>query len=1037
MWHHRLFLSVFFAAHGLCCLVWADDLNFGRNIRPILSDKCYACHGPNESSRQADLRLDIRAIAIESGAIFPNKKNNSKLWQRINSTDPEVVMPPPKTNRKLAKQERELLGRWIAQGAKYSKHWSFVPPKKVRLPDLPKDRRGGNEIDRFVWRNLAVNGLMPSTEADRYSLIRRVSLDLTGLPPSARQVMAFVGDNNPRAYEKVVDRLLENPHYGERMTLEWLDAARYADTNGFSIDGGRHMWLWRDWVLQAFNSNKPYHEFLIEQIAGDLLPDPSSSNLIATGFQRNNMVTHEGGTIPEENLTNYNADRVKTLGEAVLGLTFGCAQCHDHKYDPISQRDYYRLFAYFNTLDDIGLDGNSGVNPKPYVKSKTVLKTGEIPALQGRIAQLKSQLRSIGDSELSKWEHRQQTELGNRGKGLTLLLMPALKVSTPNRGSGFEIREDRFVQIMQPGGLAAYDVLARIPETVKPITGVRVVFHPEKSAPGGGWGFGLSKPPHDGVPKALRKKGSFRLTAISISAGEVPADQVDLFRLLPPDKITASSWESEHRPENSADPRRHNGWSPLREQTGPVHLTFTFKHPLQAGALKYMTTQLNFGAGGNQIAARMEIFAMLGVDDGTGLSPEVVSVLEIKPAQRTEKQRRVVRDYFTRHASATNRLRVDLANAEERLEYLTAEFPTMVMNVASKPRATFILKQGDYLQPTDKVMMGTPDSLPVSTEPQVSRLSLARWITMPDHPLTSRVYVNRVWQMMFGAGLVRTPANFGSQGEWPTHPELLDYLAVDFVESGWNVKALVKKIAMSATYRQSSVASPEQQKRDPVNRLLDRGPRFRLPAELIRDGALQVSGLMRPYMGGPSVNPYTPIDLWREISHYGSTPATAQTFVQDHGDKLYRRSLYTFWKRTAPPPNMVAFDAPNRETCVVSRPITNTPLQALVMLNDVQFVEAARAFAERILGREQTDYQRMQWAVMEALSRPATKQEMQVLINALQRERSYYRIHEAAASELLSVGESVRNPGLSIVEHGAWTQISSTIFNLSEFVTRN
>ncbi len=1035
--HNPTFLALFCAVHCLASLVWADDIDFSRDIRPILSDKCFACHGPNESSRQADLRLDVRSVAVDSGAIVPGVRSDSELWRRINHDDLEEVMPPRKTNRELSKLEKELLGRWIDQGAEYSKHWSFVPPKKAPLPELPSGVHGGNEIDRFVWRDLAAHGLTASPKADRYALIRRVSLDLTGLPPNANEVAAFIADKDPRAYEKVVDRLLRDPHYGERMTLEWLDAARYADTNGFSIDGGRQMWLWRDWVLQAFNSNQPYHQFLIEQIAGDLLPGASGSNLIATGFQRNNMVTHEGGTIPEENLTNYNADRVKTLGEAVLGITVGCAQCHDHKYDPISQRDYYRLFAYFNTLSDIGLDGNSGVNPRPYMNSKTVLQTTELPKLQRRISQLKEQLGSVPDAELLQWERRQQSELASRGTDLKLLPMKLLKVSTPNRGSGFEIRNDQFVQITQPGDLAAYDVLARLPDTDQPIRGLRVVFHSEKSAPGGGWGFGLPKKPHDKIPEALHKKGSFKLTAISVSVGEVPADQVDLFRLLSLEKITASTWEPEDRPENCADPRRHNGWSPRLDHASATHLTVTFSRPLSSKEKNFVTTQLNFGAGGNRIAARMELFAMLGTDDGTALSPEVVSILETRQSQRTDEQQRKLRKYFTRHARETKRLRVDLANAEERFEYLTGEYPTMVMNVAAKPRDTFILKRGDYSQPTDKVTMGTPIFLPVSLEPQVSRLSLAHWITLPNHPLTSRVYVNRIWQMMFGAGIVRTPADFGSQGAWPTHSELLDVLAVDFVESGWNIKSLVKTIAMSATYQQSSATSAEQLERDPDNRWLGRGPRFRLSAEFIRDGALKVSGLMRPYLGGPSVNPYTPVDLWREISHYGSTPATAQVFVQDHGGKLYRRSLYTYWKRTAPPPNMAAFDAPNRETCVVARPTTNTPLQALVMLNDVQFVEAARVFGQRILHREGSDHARIKWAVMEALSRPATELEFQVLEKALQRERLYYGNHEAAAHELLSMGESVRDPELSMVEHAAWTQIAGTIFNLSEFVTRN
>jgi len=428
---------------------------------------------------------------------------------------------------------------------------------------------------------------------------------------------------------------------------------------------------------------------------------------------------------------------------------------------------------------------------------------------------------------------------------------------------------------------------------------------------------------------------------------------------------------------------------------------------------------------------------MTGVDDGSPLSAEVIAALGIEDSQRTAEQIQTLRDYFAAHAPQTERLRTDLANAEERLSVLTEKFSTMVMKTSEKPRDTFVLNRGDYSQPTLKVAMQTPDFLPKHNIEQDSRLGLAKWITMPNHPLTPRVYVNRVWQIMFGEGIVRTPADFGSQGKWPTHPELLDWLAVEFVESGWDVKALVKKIAMSATYRQSSKATREALERDPQNLLLARGPRFRLAAEFVRDSALKVSGLLQPQLGGPSVNPYAPGDLWREISHYGSTPATAQTFVQDHGEKLYRRSLYTFWKRTSPPPNLAAFDAPNRETCVVKRPATNTPLQALVILNDVQFVEAARAFAERIISQNGGDRARIRWALLESLSRPASEMELDVLIAALERERKRYRANGQAAVQLLKVGESLRDQNIPAHEHAAWTQIASTILNLSEFVTRN
>lgn len=1009
--------------------------DFNRDIRPLLSENCFSCHGFDEKGRKAKLRLDTPEGAYtERDGVAPVKPGapmQSAVWLRIISEDEDEVMPPPKSHLTLKPEEKELIRRWIEAGGKYEGHWAFQAPKKEALPP------GVELIDHGVAEELKKHGLTPAPEADAHTLIRRLSLDLTGLPPSAEEVAAFV-KKGAAAYEATVDRLLASPHFGERLALDWLDAARYADTNGFSIDGGRHMWLWRDWVIDAFNRNKPYDEFLREQIAGDLMPGATEAQLIASGFQRNNMVTHEGGTIPEENLTNYNADRVKTLGEAVLGLTLGCAQCHDHKYDPITQADYFSLFAYFNTLGDFGLDGNGGVNPRPHLQAKTVLKTGEEPGLKRRIAQVKARLAAPPEAAVAQWEKQQQVRLARRGRGLALSPVKVVKVSTPNRGAGYEVEGGRIVHITQPNGMAAYDILTELPPLDKPMTGLRVVFHPDDLAPGKGWGYGpmAGRPgPKAGAPP---EKGNFVLTAVSTSAGTVPADQVDLFKLLPVTQVTANTWQPAWRPEGILDMRNDNGWSPPLAHEGPVHLTVTFAEPIDTKATPHLTTQLNFGNGSNQIAARMEILAMTGTDDDTDLEPAVLAALAVDKAARTAEQQSVIAAAFAAQSQAMSRLRVELANLEERLAVLTQPFPTMVMNVVEKPRDTFILNRGDYSQPTVKVSMRTPDFLPKDDAPQPGRLSLAQWITRRDHPLTARVYVNRIWQMLFGEGIVRTPADFGSQGEWPTHPAVLDGLAVDFVESGWDIKALVKRIVMSKTYRQSSVATPELLERDAGNRLLARGPRHRLPAELIRDGVLKTAGLLVPRLGGPSVNPYTPGDLWREVSHYGSSPATAQTFVQDHGEKLYRRSLYTYWKRTVPPPNMAAFDAPNRETCVVSRPVTNTPLQALVLLNDVQYVEAARAFGQRLaLREEKEDTAKVQWGVLEALSRPATEKELAVLTAALQRERARYARDAAAAQALVTVGEAPRDRRLPAAEHAAWTQVAATLLNLSEVVTKN
>ncbi len=815
----------------------AAALDFNRDIRPILSENCLACHGFDPKARQADLRLDLAesAYADRDGVrpIAPGDLAHSEAWRRITSDDESEIMPPPDSHRVLTAVQKDKLKRWIEEGAPYAIHWAFIPPAKAPQPQVSDASWVRNEIDRFVLARLDAEKLKPAPEADRRTLARRLSLDLTGLPPTAEEVEAFVADRRERAYERLVDRLLASPHYGERMALDWVDAARYADTNGFSIDGGRHMWLWRDWVIDAFNRNKPYNEFLLEQIAGDLLPQPTEAQLTATGFQRNNMVTHEGGTIPEENLTNYNVDRVKTLGEAVLGLTMGCCQCHDHKYDPLTQRDYYRMFAFFNTLSDVGLDGNGGVNPRPTIMAKTVLPAGELPELQRQIAALRDKLAKPQAADVAAWEDRQRKELAERGAGFALHPVELIKVSTPNSGAGFDIDAGRFVKISYATDLVAYDVSLKLPEIKEPITALRVVFHPDAATPGGGWGFGHLDNPAAAVADAGKNgpaepakadKGTFVLTSFSASAESVPGDQVNLNKLLTFHRVTADSWREDYLPENVLDTRNENGWSPELGHEGTAAVTATLAEPIDAKETPFVAAQVNFGHGSSLIAARFEILAVTGVDDGSTLPADVIAILGTPAAQRSAAQSQRIQEYYGAHADATQRDRIDLANLEERLRVLTEMFPTMVMDQSPTPRETHILARGDYSQPGEKVTAGTPAVLPpLPNGAPANRLGLAEWLTMPGHPLTARVAVNRVWQSMLGTGLVKTTADFGSQGEWPSHPELLDWLAVDFIESGWDVKTLVRKIVNSATYRQSSVASAELLERDPSNRLLRAG----------------------------------------------------------------------------------------------------------------------------------------------------------------------------------------------------------------------
>jgi len=1006
---------------------------FARVIRPILADKCFQCHGPDEESREADLRLDTQEGATADlggyAAVVPGDPEQSALYERIRADDDDVRMPPPDSGMTLSDNEIEQLRRWIASGAPWQEHWSFVPPRSPDLPEVSDGDWPRNTVDHFVLSRLDAAGLRPSPEADRRTLVRRLFLDLTGLPPSIEEVEQFVDDPSPKAYERLVDRLLRCRHYGERMAIAWLDQARYADTNGYSIDGGRHMWLWRDWVIAAYNRNMPFNQFVVEQLAGDLLPDATVQQRVATGFNRNHMITHEGGTIPEENLANYCVDRVKTTGEVFLGLTIGCAQCHEHKYDPISQREYYRFYAFFNTLSDRGLDGDNGVNARPSIEARSPLASDEeIAQTRQELARLKQQLRAPHTGQAA-WEARLRRELAERGRDHELFPVEVLKVSTPNASGVFAINSGGYVLVSPDASGHFPQISMRV--DVPRITGFRIEFlhAPDQSDDPIGYG------------KAL--EGSFVLTGMSVSATEIPADQTDLYNILPIRRVTASASHADYPPQDCLDERSHNGWSPHPDNNTPQHITFTFDEPIDTQTRPYLTATLTFLGGGyprgeHLMPRRFRLYAMTGNDTDTNVPTEVQEILAVDPANRTDEQLRRIHEYFAATSDEMSALRYRTENVRNRLGHLTEPHPAMVMDTAGQPRHTFVLERGQYDRPAEAVDPGVPAFLPqLQSDWPANRLGLAYWLTEPAHPLTARVAVNRVWQLLFGAGIVSSSSDFGTQGAQPTHPDLLDWLAVDFADNGWNVKRLVKMIVMSATYRQSSRTSPEMLKRDPNNRLLARGPRFRLPAELIRDLALKVSGLLICRVGGPSVKPYQPPGLWKEISHFGSTLATAQVFVQDHGESLYRRSLYTYWKRTVPPPAMVAFDAPTREICTMQRSATNTPLQALVLLNDPQFVEAARALAERVLREGPSDPEaRLAYAFVSVLSRQPTSEELAVMRTALNGAREDFLRQRASALVALSVGETPCAAEVDPVEHAAWMQVASLLLNLSETITR-
>ncbi|HET6325255.1 MAG TPA: PSD1 and planctomycete cytochrome C domain-containing protein [Planctomycetaceae bacterium] len=828
-------------------------VNYSRDIRPILSNTCYKCHGPDEKQRKAGLRLDTKQGAyakLESGdvAIVPKASEKSAVWQRLTSTDPDVRMPPADSGKTVTPEQIALIKQWIDEGGEFHGHWSFLPPQHAAAPPVKHPASARNPIDRFILSRLDEEGLAPSPQADKTTLIRRLTLDLTGLPPTLSEVDRFLADNSPNAYEKLVDRLLDSPKYGEQMTRYWLDAARYGDTHGMHLDNERSIWPYRDWLIRAFNSNKPFDGFATEQLAGDLLPHHTIDQQVATGFSRCNVTTGEGGAIDDEFYCRYAVDRVSTTGTVFLGLTLGCCVCHDHKFDPITQREFYQFFGYFGSLTERPMDGNALLPPP-------TLQLGQ-PSDPGRVDHLKKEIASLESS----------------------------------------------------------------------------------------------------IKEKVAKFGEAKSNA-SVAV-------------------------------------------PLRE---------------------WMIT-----------AAK----------DSAKLPRNVRRILAVASEKRTARQKRALQDYFVQYVFAGSRAEFGPLNqklAESRKELAAAELAvpsTLVMQDMPKPREIYVLIRGAYDRKGDKVEPNVPAAIGphLPKEAPHNRLSLASWIVDPRNPLTARVTVNRFWQQYFGTGIVKTAEDFGAQGEWPTHPELLDWLATEFVRSRWDVKRLQRLIVTSATYRQSSHVSSLLDQRDPENRLLARGPRFRLDAEGVRDTALAVSGLLVETIGGKSVKPYQPSGLWEAISYTSSNTAH---FVKDKADGLYRRTMYTFWKRTSPPPALTTFDAPSREECTVRRGRTNTPLQALVLMNDEQYVEAARHLAARMIhegGATPTD--RIVFAFRLATSRVPTKDEIGIFTRLYEEQRTAYANNREAADKLVHVGDSAVDTTIDARELAAWSLVANVILNLDETVTK-
>lgn len=997
-----------------------DQVSFNRDIRPILSDKCFGCHGPDATARKIRLRLDSEEAAkadLGGGkrAIVENSPDGSELIRRITATNAAMRMPPASSGMHLTDREISLLRNWVAQGAKWQKHWAFLKPERPATPKVIADSWVRNPIDAFVLARLEREGLKPAPEASKTTLIRRASLDLTGLPPTPEEVDAFLQDRAPDAYEKVVDRLLASPRFGERMAIRWLDVSRYADTNGYQTDAERYMWRWRDWVIDAFNANMPFDKFTLEQIAGDLLPNATLDQKIATGFNRNHRGNSEGGIVPEEYLAEYAVDRVETMSTVFLGLTVGCARCHNHKYDPITQREFYQLYAYFNNIPELGRYLKFGNTP-PHVKAPTREQQAKMHVLDRAVESMERAFADLApkiQTAQKSWERTLRPGANwfpERDLAAEFSLDDAEAEGVIGKGARFD--GSRVVNGGDKGSFGFYDKFTAAAWIRPEAAGGPIVTRAEDKVDGEGWGLYL-----------LNNRLQVNLIKRKLD---------DSIRVQTKQPLPVGSW---HHVAMSYDGSRMATGVRIYVDGKPQELEIL----LDAINQDFKTTEpLRIGGGGgfgppfSGSIDEVRVYARALPADEIAILASPRDLAEIaRSTSRTAAEEQKLRLAFLESA-APPQIRTVWNKQElvrrEREAFIENVQTVMVMEENPQPADTFLLIRGSYDRPGEKVSRGVPAALPSLPEhAKNDRLALARWLVDPSNPLTARVTVNRFWQMYFGTGIVKTVEDFGSQGEWPSHPELLDWLATEFIASGWDVKRLQKLILTSATYRQASKANPELVARDPENRLLARGPRVRLPAEAVRDQALFVSGLLVEKIGGPSVKPYQPAGLWSELGD--------KDYERDHGEGLYRRSLYTFWKRTAPPPFMANFDSAMRESCTVRESRTNTPLQALNLMNDVQFVEAARKLAERVIS-ESAPAKRLDRAFRLVLSRSPTQVELEKLTSALAFYKDHFSSRPKDAEELIGVGDSPRNIKIPAAELAAWTSICSALLNLDEAVTK-
>lgn len=980
----------------------ASQVDFNRDIRPILSDNCFNCHGPDEEKRKAGLRLDTKAGAFAEldghFTIVPDHPDDSELVYRIETDDEDDHMPPIDSGKSLTVEEIELIKNWIIQGADWQDHWAFVPIEKPEIPQPDAQAKIINPIDAFINHRLVKENLHSADSADKPTLIRRVSFDLTGLPPTPQAVDSFIADNSETAYERAVDRLLASPRYGEHMAHFWLDAARYGDTHGLHLDNYREMWPYRDWVVRAFNDNKTYDQFLTEQIAGDLLTEPTEDQLIATGFNRSHVTTSEGGSIAEEVYVRNVVDRVVTFGTVTMGLTLDCTRCHNHKFDPLTQEDFYSLFAFFNNLDGNPLDGNAKRH-RPILRMPTEKQEHDLASLNEDFDKLNKRFSAPWpevDQEEANWLLTIAKGVQEEDKRPE---KPSLK-EWNEMGPFTIIEEDSLNSVIGPEGEPVL-----LTSTVS--EGSTNIIWKEKRGYRDGAIHELPKI-SDAISATFlyREVHSKVAQQITVSLGSADAIKVYL-----------------------------NG---LMVFARDVH---------RKAAANQELLELNLNEGKNDL-----LLKVVNYDGKSGFYFEIPSVLKGIPKdilaiirkeqdKREEKELGKLKTHFREKVSKSEELaQLKKDRDEKRKERDKLEdqvVTTLIWREKEEVRKTYLLKRGEYDQRGDEVARKTPAALPHMAENMPNnRLGLTQWLLDPAHPLTARVAVNRFWQQFFGTGIVKTAEDFGSQGQPPSHPQLLDWLASQFRDDGWDIKKTLKRIVMSSTYRQSSQITPALWERDPENRLLARGPRFRLDAEMLRDQALFVSGTLVEKMGGPSVKPPQPDGLWHAVGYSGSNTAR---FVADKGaNKVQRRTLYTFIKRTALAPQMGTFDNPSREACTVRRERTNTPLQALLLCNDPQYVEAARRLAERTLREGGTsDVARAAYMFYWCTGRHPTTQEITELVQAYEQDFAHYQEHKKAAENLVALGEDMTPEGYDTSQLAAWTLTANLLLNLDEVVMKN